>query len=158
MRTLLAGAALMLTLACASAPDETAEVDAPTALANEVADALGGADRWNTLGGIRWTFGAEVNDTVRSARKHAWAKHTGWHRVDGTTREGTTFCFIHNLDTGEGRAWMGTTEIEGDSLQTLLARAKSMWINDSYWFLMPYKLLDPGVHLALEESVPACWR
>jgi hypothetical protein len=44
-------------------------------------------------------------------------------------------------------AWMDGTPIEGDSLQKLLKRAKSLWINDTYWMLMPYKLRDPGVTL-----------
>ena len=38
--------------------------------------------------------------------------------------------------------------IEGDSLDKLVKRAKSMWINDTYWLLMPYKLRDPGVTLS----------
>ena len=27
--------------------------------------ALGGKDRWDKMQGLRWTFGAAVNDTVR---------------------------------------------------------------------------------------------
>ena len=37
--------------------------------------------------------------------------------------------------------------IAGDSLTKLSKMAKSMWTNDTYWFLMPYKLRDPGVNL-----------
>ena len=32
-------------------------------------------------------------------------------------------------------------------------RANALWTNDSYWFLMPYKLLDPGVHLGYEGVI-----
>jgi hypothetical protein len=40
------------------------------------------------------------------------------------------------------------TEItEADSLKKLLNKAKSIWINDSYWLVMPFKLKDSGVTL-----------
>jgi hypothetical protein len=29
----------------------------------------------------------------------------------------------------------------------MMKTAQSLWTNDSYWFLMPYKLRDPGVTL-----------
>lgn len=42
---------------------------------------------------------------------------------------------------------MDGNAIEGDSLKKLIRRAQALWTNDSYWFLMPYKLRDPGVTL-----------
>lgn len=135
----------------ARAPAETADSDPKAvALADQVMEALGGRAAWDALPGLRWTFGSSVNDTVRSSRRHAWNKHTGWHRVEGATPAGGTFRFVHNLNTGEGRAWMDGTAIEGDSLKKLLERAKAIWINDTYWMLMPYKLRDPGVRLTLD--------
>ena len=123
------------------------------AIADQVMKSLGGQKRWDDLVGLRWTFGASVGDTVRSSRRHAWNKRTGWHRVEGKTRAGQTFCFIHQIDTGKGMAWMDGVAIEGDSLQKLLKRAKSLWINDTYWMLMPYKLKDPGVTLKYDGEV-----
>lgn len=140
--------ALGLTVAgCGRAP---APRDRATAIADQVMVALGGADAWNKLHGLRWTFEASVNDTLRPGRRHAWDKMSGWQRVDGKTRTGAPFCFIGNLNTGEGKAWMDGNAIEGDSLQKLIKRSKSMWINDTYWMLMPYKLRDPGVHLTYD--------
>lgn len=121
-------------------------------LADQVMKALGGQKRWDALPGVRWTFGSSVNDTVRSARRHAWDRRTGWHRIEGTTRAGDKFVFIHKLGTEEGMAWMNGTAVEGDSLKKLMKRANSIWINDSYWMLMPYKLRDPGVQLAMASD------
>jgi hypothetical protein len=147
MKRLLALACLLTTcLAAGAARAETAASDPKAvALADRVMESLGGKSHWDQLRGLEWSFGAEVNDTVRTVRRHAWDKYTGWHRVEGTTRTGTKFVLIDNLNTGEGKAWMNGQPIEGDSLKKLMGMAKSMWINDTYWMLMPYKLRDPGV-------------
>jgi hypothetical protein len=137
----------------AHAADAPASDPAATALAHEVMEALGGQARWDALPGLRWSYGAEVNDTVRATRRHAWNKHTGWHRVEGLDRAGNRYVIIHNLNDGAGRAWVAGQTIEGDSLRKLIERGKNLWVNDAYWMLMPYKMLDPGVILSLEAPV-----
>lgn len=146
---------LVLTLGLApSAGAETAASDPrAVAIADRVMAALGGQERWDRLRVLRWTFEASVNDTLRPGRRHSWDKHTGWHRVDGTTAAGQPFCYIENLNDSTGMAWVGGNPIAGDSLKKLMNRAHGMWINDSYWFLMPYKLRDPGVTLKYDGEV-----
>lgn len=117
-------------------------------LADGVLDALGGKRAWDDLRGLRWTFGVAMNDTVKSERRHAWNKLTNQHRVDGVNRAGQKFTIFHTVgDTTQGRAWVDGVAIEGDSLHKLVKRAEALYINDSYWLLMPYKLRDPGVTL-----------
>ena len=124
------------------------------AIADQVMQALGGKPAWDKVTGLRWSFEVTVNDTPRTARHHAWNKQTGWYRVEGKNRAGVPFVFIRNLNNDkEGRAWMDGKPIVGDSLQKLMKRTMSVWINDAYWLLMPYKLLDPGVHLGYEGEV-----
>jgi len=124
------------------------------AAADRVMRALGGRKAWSELRGLRWSFGSTVGDTARGTpRRHAWDKHSGMHRVEGKNRQGQDFCVIQNLDEGTGHAWVNGTPIEGDSLAKMLTLGKAMWTNDSYWFLMPYKLRDPGVKLEYEGRV-----
>lgn len=123
-------------------------------VAEQVLEALGGRARWDALPGLRWTFASVANDTLRSSRRHAWHKHTGQHRVEGTLRTGETYVAVHAVgDTSRGAAWLDGRALAGDSLRTFLRRAEALWINDSYWFLMPYKMLDPGVTLDYEGEV-----
>jgi hypothetical protein len=146
--TLIAALVVLLGVACSRTPALKPGEDAKAvAIADEVMQALGGKDAWDHLHGLRWTFEVSVNDTLHPGRRHAWDKMTGWQRVEGKSRTGTAFTFIGNLGSGEGHAWMDGNAIEGDSLQKLIKRSRSMWINDSYWFLMPYQLRDPGVTL-----------
>jgi len=143
-------AAAFLAGACArNAPQDLHGSD-PRAveIADQVMTALGGKQQWDALHGLRWSFGAMLGDSVRSTRRHAWDKMTGQHRVDGVNRLGQSFTLIHTLgDTTSGMAWMNGTPIEGDSLKKMIRRANALWVNDTYWFLMPYKLRDPGVTL-----------
>lgn len=136
-----------------TAPDAGASDPAARAVAGQVLEALGGESRWDALPGLRWTFGVEVRDTVRSERRHAWNKHTGMHRVEGVDRAGDRYVIVQDLSTGTGRAWVAGEAIEGDSLAKLLERGRALWVNDTYWMLMPYKMRDPGVILTLEEPV-----
>jgi len=131
----------------APAPRASASDPHAVAIADQVLKALGGKERWDHLRGLSWSFDVAVNDTVKSSRRHTWDKSTGWHRVEGVNRAGQPFVFIEQIDGPGGMAWMNRQRIEGDSLAKLLKRAKSMWINDTYWMLMPYKLRDPGVTL-----------
>lgn len=151
---LIALFALLALAGCSGGSRTAATGDASSdpravAIADQVMDALGGRKAWDALPGIRWSFGSMVNDSVRSTRRHAWNKLTGEHRVEGVNRMGQHFTFIHHVgDTTSGMAWMDGTPIEGDSLKKLIHRAEALWVNDTYWMLMPYKLRDPGVHLA----------
>ena len=116
-------------------------------IADQVMQALGGKEAWDKIPGLRWTFEVTMNDTVRSSRRQAWDRRNDWYRVEGKNRAGQQFCFMRDLKSDHGHAWMDGQAIEGDSLQKLLKRAKSLWTNDTYWLLMPYKMRDPGVTL-----------
>jgi hypothetical protein len=144
---LVAGCSSSKTTATATPSDPRA-----AKIADDVMTALGGKDRWDALPGIRWTFGSSVNDTVKSSRRHAWDKRTGWHRVEGKNAAGDAFVFIHKVGTTEGHAWMNGQAIEGDSLQKLMTRSERLWVNDTYWMLMPYKMRDPGVKLVWDSE------
>jgi hypothetical protein len=145
--TILLIAAAAAFSACTPAPTADPKVRAEQ-IAGQVMDALGGQRAWDALPGLRWSFGVSQNDTIRSERRHSWNKQTGQHRVEGVNRAGQKFVIFHAVgDTTQGRAWVDGVAIEGDSLHKLVKRAEALWINDTYWMLMPYKLRDPGVTL-----------
>jgi hypothetical protein len=143
----------LLTFAPLARAETAASDPRAVSIADQVIDALGGNKRWNALVGLRWSFDVMINDTLRSTRRHSWNKHSGWHRVDGKTRDQIPYRMVHNLDGSSGSARMGSNRLEGDTLKKVLARAKSLWTNDTYWMLMPYKLRDPGVVLKYEGEV-----
>ena len=64
--------------------------------------------------------------------------------------------YLVNIYDGSGSAFKNGQEVEhADSLAKELDRAKRIWINDSYWLVMPYKLKDSGVtlkYMGIEED------
>jgi len=141
---LLLAAALGLALATAGlrAEDPAPAVSDPKAdaIAAQEMQALGGREAWDATRYLRFTFAGR--------RTHTWDRSTGRHRVEGKTRDGKSFVVLENLGTREGRAWQDGKEATGDDLKKMLELGYGTWVNDTYWLLMPYKMKDPGVHLA----------
>lgn len=106
-------------------------------IAAEVMRAEGGQKNWDATRCIEWNF--------FKVRRLVWDKWTGDVRIDFLKRD---LKIILNLNSGAGRVWLnGSETTEPDSLKKYLDRGKKVWINDSYWLFMPFKLRDAGVNL-----------
>ena len=153
MKTKIAGLCLLLiTLyACNEASQSTKDVpygnpaaegfnaaasDAKAiAIADEVMEAMGGREAWDNTRHLCWKF--------FGARELVWDKWTGDVRLDFRN-----MTFLINVNDDKGQVFVDGMEItDSDSLQKMVNRGKSIWINDSYWLAMPFKLKDSGVTL-----------
>lgn len=104
-------------------------------LADSVMAAMGGREAWDKTRYISWNF--------FGARNLVWDKEKERVRIESLK---DSIIYLVNLNTLEGRVQVKGQELApGDSLQKMLNRARSMWINDSYWLVMPFKLKDSGV-------------
>ena len=128
--------------ATAAANAEHGDDAKAVALAEKVMASMGGEDAWQATRFVRFDF--------FGFRTHHWDRHTGGHRLEGKTRDGDAYVVLHNVNTRTGHAWLNGESLEGDALAEWLERAYGAWINDTYWLVMPYKLRDPGVHLAYD--------
>ncbi len=133
---------LAATLTATTANAEHGDDAKAVALAEKVMASMGGEDAWQATRFVRFDF--------FGFRSHHWDRHTGDHRLEGKTREGESYVVLHNVNSREGHAWFNGEALEGDALAEWLERAYGAWINDTYWLVMPYKLRDPGVHLAYD--------
>lgn len=106
-------------------------------LADSIMMAIGGRKNWDATRFISWNFFGR--------RNLVWDKQEGRVRIESLP-DSTTY--LVNINTLEGRVQRKGQELtEPDSLAKMLAKAKSIWINDSYWLVMPFKLKDSGVTL-----------
>ncbi|MBI5435223.1 MAG: hypothetical protein HZA52_20480 [Planctomycetes bacterium] len=104
-------------------------------LADAAMRAMGGRAAWDATRVLAWNFFGR--------RKHVWDKWTGDYRMEEGER-----VVLMNLDSGKGRVFDKGAEVTDAKLvEEGLKKAKSIWINDSYWLVMPYKLKDDGVTL-----------
>ena len=107
-------------------------------IADQIMKAQGGYDNWQNTHFIQWNFFGK--------RTLLWDKFTGNVRIELSDDLKNTV--IVNVNTGEGKAEKDGVEVTDKSeLQELLNKGKSVWINDSYWLVMPYKLKDSGLSL-----------
>lgn len=119
------------------------------ALAKRTLEAMGGTEAWGKTRFLRFNF--------FGFRLHYWDRFTGRHRLEGKNREGETFMVLHNVNSHQGQVFLNGELQQGEKAEEWLKRAYEIWINDTYWLLMPYKLLDPGVTLKYdgEETLDA---
>jgi hypothetical protein len=118
--------------------NEAASDPEAIAIADEVMQSMGGRAAWDSTRYLAWNF---------FGRRHLiWDKQTGNVRIDIPS---DSSIFIINVHEDTGRAMVGGKEItRTDSLDKYIEQAKKIWVNDSYWLVMPYKLKDSGVSLA----------
>ncbi len=106
-------------------------------IADEVMQAMGGRQAWDDTRYISWKFFGR--------RTLLWDKQAGLCRIEWLNRP---WKIIVNLNDGKGKVSLGGIEqTHPDSLAKYLDIGKKVWINDSYWLVMPFKLKDSGVTL-----------
>lgn len=107
------------------------------AIADEVMEAMGGRAAWDATRYLQWTFFGR--------RTLLWDKKAGDVRIE-VPADSTVYLF--NIYDETGKVLLNGTDISAtDSLEQYLEQGESIWINDAYWLVMPYKLKDSGVTL-----------
>jgi hypothetical protein len=119
-------------------------------VAGKAMEALGGAAAWNNTHFLRYTFAVDREGKTVVSRDHTWDKWTGRYRLEGTNKEGQKYVVLMNVNTKEGQAWSDGKAADGEDKKKLLEMAYGAWVNDTYWLIMPYKMMDPGVILTYD--------
>ena len=117
-------------------------------IAQATIEAMGGWEGWEQARYLRWDF--------FGGRHHWWDRYTGRVRIEAYGGE-IKRLWLMNAGTGEGRYFEDGTEVRDPlQLDEALEKGRKIWINDSYWLVMPFKILDPGVTLRYlgEKSLP----
>ena len=152
-------ACAVLALAAAPMPAAGQEAEAeeagtgdPKALevAEQLMDAMGGRANWDGTQFIKFRFIRGEFDVTLT-----WDKWTGRYRLDATTEDGQPYVVLMNIETREGTAYVDGRALAGEENDALVRRAAGIWKGETYWFLMPYKLRDPGVVLRHEGEETA---
>jgi hypothetical protein len=116
------------------------------AWADAVMQAQGGRQAWNQTRYLGWTF---------FGRRHLlWDKHTGRVRIEVPA---DSSIYLINIQQDTGRVVLNGRQVsDPQQLAEAIDKGKQIWVNDSYWLVMPFKLKDSGVTLtyAGEDTLP----
>jgi hypothetical protein len=124
---------------------------AAVATAQKTLQAMGGEKGFADLRTLKFDFVVVRGGKDAGRYRHVWDRWDGRYRLEGKNKEGKDLLVLFNVQNrGQGRAWVDGKELAGDDLKAMLERAYGRFINDSYWLLMPAKMLDPGVNLGSE--------
>jgi hypothetical protein len=115
------------------------------AVARELIASLGGTAAWEKARQFRFDFVVESDGKRVVDFHHVWDRYTGDYRLLGTDKAGAPYAVYFNVNTKQGTAFVNGRPVEGDEKAKLLETAYGRFINDSYWLLAPWKVLDPGV-------------
>ena len=108
------------------------------ALADRAMREMGGYDAWSRTRYLAWSF--------FGGQYQVWDKQTGdfhWEK--------DSLVANYNLLAKTGRVFSRGRDISATPAgQQLLGKLNGIWINNSYWLLMPFKLKDSGVTLGYQ--------
>ncbi len=115
-------------------------------VADDVIDASGGAQAWDSLKVLKFNFFGR--------RWLLWDKEHEKVRIENVSNDTK---LILDLKTRTGKVYKDGKEwTEQDTLNKYLESAYKMWVNDVYWLVAPFKFKDGGVHLKyLKEDTTA---
>jgi hypothetical protein len=116
----------------------------PADMAHKVMDAMGGKAKFDADRFLTFRFVVERDGKELASYDHAWDRYTGRYRLDGS-KDGKPLRVVFNVNDRHGRVWLEGAELDSTQAKPYLDMAYERFINDSYWLLMPWKWLDPGV-------------
>jgi hypothetical protein len=121
-------------------------------VARELIAALGGEAAWEKAREFRFDFIVEREGRRAAEFRHLWDRYTGDYRLHGSDKSGAPYVVYFNVNTREGVAFSNGRPVDGEEKKKLLETAYGRFINDSYWLLAPWKVMDPGVLRAYEAE------
>ncbi len=139
-----------------AAPESFAQTPAGAAgeLAGQVMNALGGLQGWEKTTELAFDFVVTSEGAEVTRRSHVWNRRTNGYLLSwNDSRNGST----HRIEFSDIYQKTGRVLIDGQTppdstTQQMLERGYALFINDTYWLIMPFKLFDPGVKL---QEMPA---
>jgi hypothetical protein len=120
-------------------------------IAKKTITAMGGMDNWKGTMAVRFNFVVEPQGQPSRAVKHLWDRKNNRDHVEGT-KDGKPMIAWVDMGRKSGAAWYDGKKLEGEELQKAMDWAFGRWVNDTYWLIMPFKLLDSGVNLKYEGA------
>jgi hypothetical protein len=140
IRALIALSAIMRMPA--AAPQPTA-----VGIARAMMQAMGGEAAWKQARYVRFDFMVKTRGQVRIERRHLWDKQTGRYRLEEKSANDSPGVVLFNIRDRQGTAYVSGEKLVGEAAAAALKGAYRVYRTDIDWLALPWRWLDPGVHL-----------
>jgi hypothetical protein len=109
---------------------------------------VGSKSQYEKVRYIEFTWAAEEDGETKTTRKHTWDRYEGDYVLEFTdAKTGDGYKVYFNVDSKKGVALRNGEAVDEAENQELVDRAYAMFINDTYWLLVPTKLEDFGARV-----------
>jgi hypothetical protein len=116
-------------------------------IARAMMQAMGGEAAWKQARYVRFDFVVKTRDQVRIERKHLWDRQTGRYRLEEKSANDSPGVVLFNVRDRRGTAYVSGKKLEGEAAAAALKGAYRTYRMDIDWLTLPWRWLDPGVHL-----------
>lgn len=117
-------------------------------VAESLIEAMGGSAAREQARYLQYAFLVVTPDgAYRTRRYHLWDTWEGRYRYESRPDGGDVQLVLFNVNTKQGDVYLNGEKASGEEAAKALEGAYGAFINDSYWLMMPWKWLDPGVNL-----------
>ena len=117
-------------------------------IAESLVEAMGGKEARERARYLEYAFLVVSPDgAYRTRRYHLWDTWEGRYRYESRPDGNPAQLVLFNVNTREGEVYFDGELASGEEAAKALEAAYGAYINDSYWLMMPWKWLDPGVKL-----------
>ena len=152
MTTLACAPLLLAAVLAAPAQSSPAAPAAAGAVAKRLADSMGGRAAWDALPGLAFDFVLKSDGKETFRRSHLWDKRKSRHRLEMTSPDGKRVVVVHSVlakDDPDAKVLVDGKDAAEEERAAWIEKAYAVWVNDTYWLAMPWKLEDAGVRLEL---------
>jgi len=125
----------------------------PTAvrIAEEVSRAVG-AEKLAQVKQLSFHYTVQSDTGTIVDWSHDWDRQTNRYRLAGRLGEDQIVAYFNLNSQQEGVVFTNGRRAGVEEMHSLLGMAYSRFINDTYWLLCPFKLMDPGARLHYEGT------
>jgi hypothetical protein len=114
---------------------------------------------WEKARYFEFTFVVEHGKTRSLVVPQRWDRDAGLYRLAGRDAKQNDFVVVMNVTTKKGRVWLNGEEVNDRRRDETLDLAFRRFLNDTYWLLMPLRMLDQGVlREPMGERTDSCGR
>ncbi|MDZ7265749.1 MAG: hypothetical protein ONB48_00250 [candidate division KSB1 bacterium] len=131
--------------------DPSQSDSAAVRIAREISRAVG-SEKLAQVKQLSFHYTVQSDTGIIVDWSHDWDRQTNRYRLAGRLGQDQIVVYFNLNSQQEGAVFTNGRRAGVEEAHSLLGMAYSRFINDTYWLLCPFKLMDPGARLQYEGT------